>query len=211
MGSTRTKVLQTLLTHPRCTVYELAELVGISPISIRHHLANLLAESLVASEDERHGIGRPRQVFFLTEKGIEQFPTRYVRLTLRLLQQLKETLPETTFIQLFKKMAEQLAKEMADDANASQLSMRERLDLIKDLLNREGFNIAWEQADDCFYIHESSCPYYYIGQNHPEVCTVDQVLISTVLNIPAEKTRCILNGDNHCTYVIPTSLLESKQ
>ena len=83
MSGTREKVLRTLLTHPRSTINELAEAVGISPISVRHHITSLQAENLVASEDEIHGVGRPRQVFSLTEAGVEQFPTRYIRLTMR--------------------------------------------------------------------------------------------------------------------------------
>ncbi len=31
---------------------------------------------------------------------------------------------------------------------------------------------------------------------------MDQTLISTVLAVPAEKVRCVLNGDAHCTYVV---------
>ena len=92
-NSTRHKVLHTLLRNHRCTVIELAEAVDINPISVRHHISKLQADGLVASDEERHGVGRPRQVFFLTESGLEEFPTRYLRLTIRLLEQLKENLP----------------------------------------------------------------------------------------------------------------------
>ena len=47
MSSTRDRVLQALLTHPRITIDELADEVGINPISIRHHIASLQAEGLV--------------------------------------------------------------------------------------------------------------------------------------------------------------------
>jgi len=87
--STRDRVLQTLLRKHRCTINELADVVDINPISVRHHIAKLQAEGLVTSEEERHGVGRPRQVFFLTEAGLERFPTRYMRLAIRLLEQLK--------------------------------------------------------------------------------------------------------------------------
>jgi DeoR family transcriptional regulator, suf operon transcriptional repressor len=202
MSSTRELVLRTLLTQPRCTVIELADKVGISPISVRHHIANLEAEGLITSEDERHGIGRPRQVFFLTETGVEKFPTRYVSLTVRLLEHLKETMPQAMINQLFAQMAQDLASELAEGTETKNLSMEERLDLMKVLLRREGFSIEWEQLEGGYQIHEATCPYYYIGQNHPEVCSVDQILISTVLSTPTEKTKCILNGDNNCTYVI---------
>jgi DeoR family suf operon transcriptional repressor len=202
MSGTRDLVLRNLLTQPRCTVNELAEKIGISPISIRHHIASLEADGLINSEDERHGIGRPRQVFSLTETGIEQFPTRYVRLTIRLLEHLKETMPEAMIGKLFTQMAEDLATDLANGTELKNLSMEERLNLVKELLKREGFNIEWEQLDSGYQIHEASCPYYYIGQNHPEVCTVDQILISRVLSMPTEKVKCILNGDSNCTYII---------
>jgi DeoR family transcriptional regulator, suf operon transcriptional repressor len=202
MSGTRDLVLRTLLSQPRCTVNDLADRVGISPISIRHHIASLEAEGLISSEDERHGVGRPRQLFSLTETGIEQFPTRYVRLTIRLLEHLKETMPETMINTLFSQMAEDLARELAEGTEMKNLTMKERLNLVKQLLHREGFNIEWEQLEDGYQINETSCPYYYIGQNHPEVCTVDQILISKVLSVPAEKVKCILNGDSSCTYLV---------
>lgn len=207
MSGTRDLVLRTLLTKPRCTISELAEKVGISPISIRHHIASLEAEGLISSEDERHGVGRPRQLFFLTETGIEQFPTRYVRLTIRLLEHLKETMPEAMINKLFVQMAEDLARDLSEGTELKNLSMKERLDLVKDLLRPEGFNIEWEQLEDGYQIHEASCPYYYIGLNHPEVCAVDQILISKVLSVPAEKVKCILNGDSNCTYIVSDTAL----
>jgi DeoR family transcriptional regulator, suf operon transcriptional repressor len=202
MSGTRDLVLHTLLTRPRCTINELAEKVGITPISVRHHIGSLEAEGLIGCEEERHGVGRPRQLFFLTEKGMEQFPTRYIRLTVRLLEHLKETMPEAMVNKLFTQMAIDLAKDLSEGTETKNLTMEERLNLVKDLLKKEGFNIEWEQQDDGYQIHEASCPYFFIGQNHPEVCAVDQILISTVLSVPAEKVKCILNGDNNCTYLV---------
>lgn len=202
MSATRDLVLRTLLSQPKCTINDLSEKVGISPISIRHHIAILEAEGLIDSEDKRHGVGRPRQVFFLTERGMEQFPTRYISLTLRLLEHLKETMPEAMINKLFTQMAIDLARDLSKGKETENLSMKERLDLVKDLLNHEGFSIEWEQMPDGYHIHETSCPYYFIGQNHPEICAVDQVLISTFLAVPTEKVKCILNGDNNCTYIV---------
>lgn len=201
--NTREKVLRTLLARPRITINELAESVGINPISVRHHISSLQAERLVDSEEERHGVGRPRRVYFLTEAGVEKFPTRYVRLTVRLLSQLKETMPKHLVGALFTQMAQELAEDYTNNSDLQKLSMEERLNLMQELLRQEGFIIDWERAGKEYHIKETSCPYYHVGQDHPEVCSVDQVLISSMLNVPASKTRCILNGDNYCTYVVP--------
>jgi predicted ArsR family transcriptional regulator len=201
--STRDRVLRTLLKDHRCTINELALAVDINPVSVRHHISRLQAEGLVTSEEERHGVGRPRQVYYLTESGLEQFPTRYLRLTIRLLEQLKENLPPKMVNQLFSQMATDLVEEYSRSVNLQGLSTEERLDLIHDLLKEEGFEIEWERQDDQYLIREINCPYLHVGQTHPEICRIDQTLISTMLNMPTEKVKCVLDGDNHCMYVVP--------
>lgn len=201
MNSTRDRILQTLLNRPRSSINELAGAVDINAISVRHHLTNLQADGLVAAVEERHGVGRPRLVYFLTEKGLERFPTRYFQLTTRLLNKVKETLPEPIVRRLFTQMAQELAAGYAEQVES--MKIEDKLETIKKLLNQEGFMVEWEKAGDRYLIHEISCPYYHVGQNHPEVCAVDQTLISTVLSIPVEKINCVLSGDKHCTYEIP--------
>lgn len=200
MKSTRDRILQTLLRQPRASINELAEAVGINPISVRHHLTNLQMEGLVDAQEERHGVGRPRLVYVLTEEGMERFPTRYLRLTTRLLAQMKESMPQPMVSKLFTQMAEDLAAEYAEQVKG--LSMEERLETVKELLAEEGFTVEWEKAANGYLIHEITCPYYQIGQNHPEVCTVDQILISKMLALPANKVQCILEGNAHCTYLV---------
>lgn len=201
MNSTRNKILQTLLKKPKSTINDLAETVGINPISVRHHLTNLQMEGLVEGQEERHGVGRPRLVYVLTSEGMERFPTRYLRLTTRLISQMKESMSAPMVSQLFGQIAEDLVSEYAHDVKG--LSMEDRLDLVQDLLAQEGFTVEWEKKEDSSYhIHEISCPYYQIGMKHPEVCTVDQTLISKMLALPVNKVQCILDGGAHCTYVV---------
>lgn len=198
--TTRQRVLKTLLLRQHCTVNELAEAVDINPISVRHHLNKLEAEGLVTSFEERHGVGRPRRLYRLTESGRELFPTRYLRLTTRLLSQLKDQLPPSMIKQLFTQMAKEIAADYEESLKG--LPLEERLELIKQLLSQEGFSVAWEKQGSEYFIREINCPYLQVSQAHPEVCAIDQTLISTLLSLPAEKVRCVLNGDTHCTYVV---------
>jgi DeoR family suf operon transcriptional repressor len=200
MKNTRDRILQTLLRQPKITINELAGAVGINPISVRHHLTNLQVEGLVSAEEERHGVGRPRLVYSLTDDGMERFPTRYLRLTTRLLTQMKETMPGPVVSKLFNQIAEDLASEYTSQIKG--LTMEARLDFVKEMLAQEGFTVEWEKKEDQYEIREISCPYYQIGVAHPEVCTVDQTLISKMLALPANKVQCILDGGAHCTYVV---------
>jgi predicted ArsR family transcriptional regulator len=202
MKSTRERILETLLERRRCTINDLAEAVGINPISVRHHIIKLEAQRLVASEEERQGVGRPPRVYYLTEAGLEKFPTRYLRLTNRLLEQLKDSLPDRTVNRLFTEMAEGLAEDYTDENEIRDLPLEERLGYLEDILTEEGFTVEWEHDGNQYLIHEISCPYYQVGQNHPEVCVVDETLISNVLAVSTERVSCILNGDSQCTYVV---------
>jgi len=200
MKSTKDRILQSLLRKPRITINDIAEAVEINPISVRHHLSNLEKEGLISAEEVRHGVGRPRLVYSLTEEGMERFPTKYLRLTTRLLAQMKESLPAPAVAQLFNQIAEEMAGEY--EGQVKDLSMEERLDLVQELLAQEGFTVEWEKNGPDYQIHEISCPYYQIGVAHPEVCTVDQTLISKMLALPVNKVQCILDGGAHCTYVV---------
>jgi predicted ArsR family transcriptional regulator len=207
MKSMKDKILQTLLRKPKITINELAEAVGINPISVRHHLTNLQMEGLIAAEEERHGVGRPRLVYSLTEEGMERFPTKYLRLTTRLLAQMKESMPGPLVTKLFNQVAEDLASEYTSQMQG--LSMEERLEFVKELLAQEGFTVEWEKKGGEYQIHEISCPYYQIGIAHPEVCTVDQTLISKMLAVPASKVQCILSGGAVCTYVVQAATVKN--
>lgn len=201
--TTRERVLQTLHQAQRCTINEIADAVQINPISVRHHIAKLQIEGLVDSAEERHGVGRPRRVYFLTELGLERFPTRYVQMSLRLLEQLKQKLPAHLVQELFTEIARTLMNEQtAGNSDLANMAIEQRLELVKTLLMKEGFELEWEQKDGAYYIRETNCPYFQIGQAHPEICLIDQTLISNVLAVPVQKVRCVLHGDNYCTYVV---------
>ena len=205
MKSTRDRILQTLLSNPTATITELAEAVDINTISVRHHLTNLQAEGLIQASEERHGVGRPRLIYSLTDTGLEKFPTRYMNLTNRLLEQLKSTLTQAQINELFVRMAKSLAAEHLD--RIKKLPIEQKLDAIRKSLGDEGFMIEWQKVGEDYQIIEKACPFYHVGQSHPEVCIMDQTLISTMLSIPADKVQCVLSGDVHCTYLITAKSL----
>jgi len=169
-------------------------------VSVRHHLSSLQAENLVAVEDERHGVGRPRQLFSLTEAGLDLFPSRYVRLTNRLLDEIKESIPAEKVEQLFTGVASTMAADVA--RRLEGLPLEQRLERMVELLAEEGFEAQVERQEGRVVIRELSCPYFRIGRKHPEVCTVDQAFIATALSLPVERVACQLQGADTCTFVV---------
>jgi len=202
MKSTRDKVLQMLVAHPRSTIVEIAESVGINAISVRHHLTNLQANGLISAEEERHGVGRPRLVYFLTESGQEQFPKRYFQLSQHLISQLKKTMNTEAVGQIFKNMAIDLTSEYRDEI--LEMDMHERLALLHDIMSQEGYDLKVEQTNAGLEILEVACPFYKLGKDHPEICLFDRTLIANILAVPLSNITRVKHGDNHCSFKIKT-------
>ena len=200
MKSTREKVLLTLVSNPRSTILEIAREVGINAISVRHHLTSLQAASLVSAEEERHGVGRPRLVYFLTDHGMEKFPTRYYHLTNNLLTEMKASMPEAEVKNIFRKMANKLSKEYKPAFET--LKFEDKLGLLKNVMAREGYDLTVSKTGDKYQLNEISCPFYQIGREHPEICLFDKYLISKLLSIPEDQVEHIHNKENHCAFQI---------
>jgi predicted ArsR family transcriptional regulator len=197
---TRDVILRTLKAQGRCTVKELAAAAGVSPVSVRHHLAGLQAEELVEAQEVKHGVGRPYHEFSLTEKGIERYPGRYLRLTNRLLEEIKGHISRDLVSELFSGVAGAMAAEYA--AELQGLPLEQRLPRLMEMLAAEGFDAEYEWVGERLVIRELGCPYVQVGRMHPEVCAVDTRFIATALDLPVERVECLLDGAARCTFQV---------
>jgi len=200
MKSTREKILRTLLTFPGSTINDLADAVGINGISIRHHLSALEAEGLIIPAEERHGVGRPRFIYRLTEKGTEKFPTSYLKLTNRLLDSLNTKFSRDEVKSLLEEIGSRIADSYEEELKGK--SLEERIELLTSILAKEGFIIECKKNEEGYTITSFSCPYYRVRKGHPEICAIDHQLISILLSKPVENVSCIFAGDDHCSYRI---------
>jgi DeoR family suf operon transcriptional repressor len=197
---TRDTILRALRSQVNCTVKELANIVGISPVSVRHHLINLQAEGLVEVEEVRHGVGRPHHTFSLTEEALELFPSRYFRLSNRLLEEIKESLPDEKLEQLLSGLAVSMAEDST--AHLQNLPLQGRVQGLVEILSEEGFDPEIKTEDGEIFIRVLSCPYLNLAREHPEICMIDQSFIANALSVPVERVTCIVDGDDHCNYKV---------
>jgi predicted ArsR family transcriptional regulator len=198
---TREKLFNTLRTKGRSTVAELADALQITPVAVRHHLATLQAEGMVDVREEKHGVGRPRQVYTLSPTAMGRDPTKYYQFTNLLLEQLKEKFSTDTVNQLLMEVASSMASEWKKQLDG--FPMPERIHRLGNLLSEEGFVARVEKAGPGRYIlTELSCPFARISLAHPEICFLDETILSQVLETSIERTSCIRSGSDSCTYLI---------
>jgi DeoR family suf operon transcriptional repressor len=199
--STKERIFQALRSRGQMTVSELAEAIEITPIAIRHHLTSLQTEGMVEVREERHGVGRPHQLYKLTANAVDRNPSRYYQFTNLLLDQLKENLPPEMVNKLLLEVASSMAGEWK--AELDSLPLPQRLDRLVQLLTQEGYVARVDPAGPGKYrLTELACPYSRISLSHPEVCSLDASMISRALGTPVERTSCIRAGSNSCTFSI---------
>jgi predicted ArsR family transcriptional regulator len=197
---TRELVVRVLKIRGSATVLELAEEVSVSPVTVRHHLNGLQADGLVDVTVVRRSVGRPHHVYHLTDAGEELFPRQYLSLSKRLLDRINNSLSPEHVARLFEEMAREIADEHAYRLQGKTAA--QRMEVLAEILDAEGFMVTWHQKDDEYRIIEHNCPYRNLAQDFPAVCQLDRTLIATVLEAPAEKVRCQTDGADHCAFRI---------
>lgn len=137
MKNTKDRILNQVLLLQKASIAQLSEKLAISEISVRHHLMNLEAEGFLVSEEERHGVGRPRFIYRLTEKGYQDAPNDYLRLSDQVLTTMKRVLGTDTILELFK----QIGRDLAENYTSSLTSPNrdQNLEQAASLLIQDGF------------------------------------------------------------------------
>src|SRR5258708_21730497 len=202
MHDTRLQVLEAI-KNQQATVAALAETLGLSPISIRHHLTSLQAEGLIKVEIERQGVGRPRHLYSVTEAALRYFPNNYHTLVDRLLDEMKALLSEEQLQAIIDGLAAKVASRYG--ALPPHGTLDQRLTHLVDILGEEGFMAEVQRVDDKTFLAELNCPYQHVGQRHPEVCRIDHSLIQSVLGMAVQQTSCLLQGGRACTFSVKES------
>lgn len=207
MQETRRQILEILRDRAEATVddivLDLEVLRGsITSVTVRHHLAKLQEDGLVADAQMRHrsSPGRPQHIYILTERGTAYFPNNYPDLAINLLQQIKSTLPAKQVNVIIEGVADNMAKEasLSDCEN-----LQERLDKAVEYLNAHGYEANWKSHQDGFVLETTNCPYHKIAQDDQALCQLDMRLISQMLGVVPRLLSRISDGDEACSYLIP--------
>lgn len=205
MHAVRKRILELLKASGAATVADLAEQLEMAPVSVRHHLDILQADNLIRVErlDRRGSVGRPQQIYALTEEAGAYFPNNYAALAAGLVRQLKQILPPDQVERAFQALGRDLAQPLEGCAGEP---VEARLDRITAFLNARGYLASWEPAgstpQDGYLLHKHNCPYTGISAEHGELCRMDQTMIDTLMGAPCRRTHSMTADDHCCTYAI---------
>jgi predicted ArsR family transcriptional regulator len=200
MQQTRQAILEFLKENGAATVDELAGVVGLNSVTVRHHLDILRGDELIGDPVVRHRSkpGRPQFVYTLTEKASTHFPKNYCDLAAKLLEEVKATTPPDGVKVILEGVANRLsaaAPKLAGDEPTT-----ERLDRAVIFLNDHGYVAGWEQSGEGYLLHTCNCPYEALAKQNPELCSMDLTLAGNLLGGTVERVSWVLDGASSCSY-----------
>ena len=125
-------------------VSELADAMEVTPTAVRQRLVRLLAQSAIQREAARHGRGRPKHRYWLTEKGLRLTGSNFTDLAVTLWQEIRQKGDPELRRETLRRIARALASGYAGQIQGE--TPAERMESLAELLAQRG-SVSVEQSD----------------------------------------------------------------
>jgi predicted ArsR family transcriptional regulator len=199
--STRDQILHMLKVKGSLSVSDMAVELGITEMAVRRHLNTLERDNLIKSTLVRQAMGRPTNVYSLSQEADELFPRNYSHLTLDFLRDLKEMDGLGKVEMLFRRREDRLEEAYR---NHIQGDLQQRVATLAELQNEKGYMVEWEKDEETgsYRIKEYNCPISQVAREFNQACSCELSLFRRVLQADVEQTSCMAKGGDKCVFVI---------
>jgi predicted ArsR family transcriptional regulator len=201
-----------LKTRGPQTTADLGAALKITGEAARQQLVKLVADGLVATTSRPRGVGRPAQVWRLTDKGHARFPDTHAELTVHLLGAIRSELGEAALDRLIAaRAAESLAAYAAALEGAASLG--ERVARLAEARTREGYMAECQREGDGFLLVENHCPICAAATACQGFCRAECNVFQQALgkDVSVERTEHIVGGDRRCAYRVALKCIPQSQ
>ena len=196
---TRQEILGLLKRHGEMTVKALSEQMGITTMGVRQHLSTLEADGLLRSRLQRQKIGRPRQLFTLTEDAQELFPKGYSPLVLSILNEIDDLEGPEKVKELLRRRYKRLGDEYLKRMEG--MDRDQRFSLLAEFRDKDGYMCESTVVDDGKReLVEHNCPISDVARKYPEICQFEKDLFERVLGTGLVRQQHLTDGDRACSY-----------
>lgn len=194
MSDSRERIVEVLKRRGEASVTELSHALGLTPVTIRHHLEALLDERVVAEPAARRkpGPGRPEMVYALTARAEALTPRNYGELCACLLDALNGWTVDSDRL---------LAG--AGEAVLDRAPRPTRRGEALTFLETRGYFPSLEQSEAGQAIILANCPYLEVARSHPQVCQFDITLLGRLFGGPVVAETSIAREDAFCRMRLP--------
>jgi predicted ArsR family transcriptional regulator len=202
------RFLVLLKTRGPQTAAALGKATGVTGEAARQQLVRLAAEGLVVASAEPRGVGRPAQMWRLTDAGNARFPDAHAELTAQLIRSIRTELGEGVLDRLIDARAlESRAAYAAALEGAADLG--ERVARLAEARTREGYMAESRPEGEGYVLVENHCPICVAATECQGFCRAELETFRAALgpDVSVERSEHIVQGDRRCAYRIALNCL----
>src|SRR5215510_6214159 len=185
----------------------LARRLKVTVVAARQQLGRLLDKGLVAFEDRREGVGRPKRVWSLSDAGHARFPDSHAAMTVDLIEAVETLFGVEGLDRVIAEREKVMRRVYAEQVKPGR-SLAERVKLLAERRSEEGYIAeAKRLPDGALLLIENHCPICVAAKACQGLCRSELKLFRDVLGPGAtvEREDHILAGARRCAYRITSA------
>ncbi len=197
------KFLRLLKTRGPQTTLSIAKELTITGEGARFQLTKLMEEGLVQVTTESRGVGRPTQIWSLTEQGNLRFPDNHAEFSVQLIESIKETLGQEALDKVIA-LRELKANGKYIEALKNIPGLEEKISRLAELRNTDGYLAEWDKDGDGFILIENHCPICAAAQRCSDLCEAELNTFKAIFGeeVSIERIDHMIAGSRRCAYKI---------
>lgn len=197
--STKEEILTDLKRNGPISVSDLANNVGITEMAVRRHLNTLDRDDLIKVIVERQPMGRPTNLYSLTEKAEDYFPKNYKNFLKIVLDIIYKEKGDNAINDLILKIEEE-NRQTYQKKIGSFSCLKDKINSFVDLQSECGYMVEVDEYENEFRIKQYNCPIIAIAKEYNRLCESEKNLFSDIFKTEVELLHSISKGDKYCEF-----------
>ncbi|WP_069657930.1 helix-turn-helix transcriptional regulator [Arcticibacter eurypsychrophilus] len=198
------RFLQLLKTRGPLSAKTIAVELGMTGEGARQQLIKLTEEGLLKATSISNGVGRPMQIYELTEHGNTYFPNNHAELSVELLNAIKDELGEAALEVVLVTREKQAVKRYMEVLKDYQ-GLENILKAYTAMRSTEGYMAECiKESEHVYTLLENHCPIGAASSACSGFCHSDTRILQQVLgeSVQIKQEHTIANGQRVCSYSI---------
>ncbi len=189
----RQRILRHLKRVGEASVADLSAGLGLTPVTIRHHLEALQGDGLVPRPTARRktGPGRPELIYRAAPAADRMMPRNYGELCSCLLEAAGTARSGEELEQVLERLGNRLG---TDERPAGGLRG------VKRSLEQRGYFPTIRRTDGGVTVQLANCPYLEVARSNPALCHFDRAMLGALLGSEIRMEQRIVNDDLVCVF-----------
>jgi len=201
---TKRAILDHLKLNGPSDALSIAGLLKTTGMGVRQHLYKLKDQGVVNFKLESRAMGRPVNLWELTEKSDMYFPDSHGDLSLQLLDTVKDTFGEKGMEQFLENRKKRQIKDYRVKI-PKDLKVAEKIKRLAKIRSSEGYMATFNKVSkDAYQLIENHCPICTAAKACRGLCEVEINIFKEVLGPKCDIVReeHIVAGERRCVYSI---------